>query len=132
MFALDARSRRELKQLADDLRKLERLVGNECRDEFRDVAGSVANEARTRAPRLSGRLRDSIDDTMLGGDAAVTVGVPYAAIQDRGGRHPVFGRGSVTQPATHFMTNAVESHDGDFMQAADHAVTSAARRIGFD
>lgn len=131
MFKLDARSRRELRELQADLRKLDRLTHSECREEFPGVAASVANAARGNAPRLTGRLRDSINDVEVGQDVAVTAGVPYAAIQDTGGRHPVFGRGSVVQPATYFLTNAVQRHEDDFMDAADRAIGSAARRIGF-
>jgi phage gpG-like protein len=134
MFRLDSHSLRKLRRLADDLNKLARIVEQECRAEFRLVAVSVANEARSTAPRLSGNLRDSINDISIGPDRdiAVIADVPYAAITNKGGRHPVFGRGSVTQPATNFMTNAVQAHENDFMDAANRALESAARKIGFD
>lgn len=128
MYRLDRRSRRELRELADDVAKFHRLVEIECRHEFQTVAGSVANEARNQAPRLTGRLRASITP---GADATVSAGVPYAAILDGGGQHPVFGRGSVFQPPTYFLTNAAESHDRELMDAADEAVSTAAREIGF-
>lgn len=131
MFRLDALTQRELKQLEHELRKLEPIVAIEAQAEFVPVAASVANEARSRAPRLTGALRDSIDPGISGDDVAVSAGVPYAAIHNSGGRHPVFGRGSVVQVASHFMDAAVESHDRDFMDAAEQAVTSAARKIGF-
>jgi len=132
MLSLDPHSEREMTRLADDVTKIPGLLDQQATQQFLDTSQRVASDARSHAPHLTGRLRNSIhvaaiDSTHVG----VVAQVPYAAIQDAGGHHPVFGRGSVTQPATYFLTRAFNKHEEDAMQAADEALGIVAEKTGF-
>jgi phage gpG-like protein len=83
----------------------------------RTDAETIANRARQRAPRRTGRLRSSIKASTDADAAVVTVGVAY-------GRHQEFGwrTGFRTIPGRHFVLGAI---DDTTPQRIDAYVTTA-------
>ena len=63
----------------------------EVRKGLRTAATTVRDDARRRAPSRSGRLRRSLRVSVTQRGVAVGSRLPYAAIHEFGGRHPLFG-----------------------------------------
>jgi hypothetical protein len=116
---------------------LRRLGETEARKEmvaeFRSVARVVAADAQRRAPRRSGRLASNIK--ARGGQSPAVVlsaaAVPYGKVHEFGGRHPVYGKAWVYQPARPFIGPAVDAAHGLVLDAAEAALNKALTRTGW-
>lgn len=122
-----------------ELRAAMKRISPEARKAFdrrlREVARQVRDDARQRAPRLSGELASSIGygvQTRRG--VFVRATARHAGLFEFGGRHPVFGNRDVwvDQPARPFLRPAVEAHRDAAVQAVEEALFDAIKEAGFD
>jgi phage gpG-like protein len=119
-------------RLLRDIRHMDTDLDKAVDERVKPVTDQTAADARTFAPVRSGALRASIEAGRLArGEAAVWAAVPYAVVQNYGGEHPVFGRGSVEQQARRFMGRAIDKNRDDFFRAVAAALDDAARKAGF-
>lgn len=76
-------------------------------------AEAITNDARDRAPVLTGYLRDHISWQREGSDVVVESEADYSAIVDEGG---------VNRPANPFFTGAVEAERARFAERVAEAL----------
>jgi len=112
------------------------------RDGLKAAADIVAQEARRRVPRVSGRAQDSIRAT-AGGNTAYVVGgkarVPYYGWLDFGDRSPIAGRPRSVGPWAdtgsgpkrgRFIYPAFDAKERQVIEVVDAAVGRALRKVG--
>jgi len=134
----------DVRQLVNDLRKIGDGVGRNLGKEFKRAAGPVAQQARANASwssRIPGAISAGVSSSRRFPGAQIKVAkgkAPHARLFEfpgRGGsfRHPVHGNREVwvEQRGRPFIRPAVRAKGGEFIKAADRAVTSAAKAAGF-
>jgi phage gpG-like protein len=116
-----------------DLKKFEPSVSKQFRFRIRKVVKTVADDAKGRAPRLSGKLAKGISPSVTNTGARLVSKAPHARIHEFGGRHPVFGHTDrwVYQPARPHIFPAVRAGREEVNREALAALDDAIEEIGF-
>lgn len=118
-----------LKELRRDLKALASGAPKELRSGLVDAGQDVASEARSRAPRRSGRLAGSIRSEASGSGAVVGSPLVYAPVHEFGGR---VGRQRATRiRESAFARGALEDKADSVAQKVEDEVERLARRHGF-
>jgi HK97 gp10 family phage protein len=121
-----------LAQLMRDLKKFEPAVNKEFRTRVRKAVKVVAEDAKRRAPKASGKLARGIKPSVTNTGAVLRSTAKHARIHEFGGRHPVFGRDTwVFQPARPHIFPAVTQGRAAVDKEALAALDDAAQQIGF-
>jgi hypothetical protein len=123
----------DIQRLLADVRRIGPDVAKEVDQRLKPITDQTATDARTFAPERTGALRRAIQAGRLPrGEAAVWVrGIPYAPIQNDGGTHPLFGRGSYRQEAHHYMERAIDANREHFYRTAEQVIDDVAQKAGF-
>jgi hypothetical protein len=123
----------DIERLLKDIRRIGPDVAKEVDQRLKPIMDETAADARVFAPERTGALRRAITAGRLPrGEAAVWVrGIPYAAIQNDGGTHPLFGRGAYRQEAHHFMEQALDANRERFYRTAEEVIDVVAQKAGF-
>lgn len=133
-----------LRELRRDLRKIDKGIDRELRQELTSAAEPLRDAAAARAPRGTRpipksrrprrRLADSLRVSLRGDTVAIRSPVPHARIVHDGGRRPVGGdRGGrwIRVPARPFIADAAEGQAGRLLERLGDRVDAFARRNGF-
>jgi HK97 gp10 family phage protein len=122
-----------LAQFMRDLKKFEPEVSKQFRFRVRKVVKTVADDARSRAPKDSGKLSKGIVPSVTNTGARLISKAPHARIHEFGGRHPVFGHMDrwVFQPARPHIFPAVAAGREEVNKEALAALDDAIEEIGF-
>lgn len=115
---------------------------NELRDGLKRAADEVAQEAKRRIPRRSGRTASSVRAT-AGGNRAYVVGgratVPHYGWLDFGSRRPNTGNPRSVGPWSgsgkgpdggRFIYPALDDREGQVVRLVTHAVSEVLRKAG--
>jgi HK97 gp10 family phage protein len=116
---------------------------NDLRDGLKKAADIVAQEAKSRVPKRSGRAAGAVRAT-AGGNRAYVVGgkkaVPYYGWLDFGGRTPRLGNprsvgpwsgASGGPPKGRFIYPALDAKEREVVEAVGDSVQKAVRKAGF-
>jgi hypothetical protein len=144
-----------LRELRSALRKIDKGLLAELRDEMKDAVDVVAQDVRAHIPTNTGRAAASVRATAGGNTFYIKAGgarVPYYGWLDFGGRLPdkrVSGKramdgGSLMHPVKHvrganrpkiregrYLYPAIRRQTPKIIDAAGDAVDNAARKAGF-
>lgn len=122
-----------LSEFLRDLKKFEPAVSKAFRTRLRKAVKVVADDAKRRAPRKSGKLVKGIAPSVTNTGARLLSKAPHARIHEFGGRHPVFGNRNnwVFQPARPHIFPAVEAGREAVNKEALAALDDAIKEIGF-
>jgi len=114
-----------LKELRRDLGVMDKALPREVSKANKAAAEIIAAEARSRAPRRSGRLATSIKAGTSGPRALVRSRLPYANTIHWGRltRGPVTGRP--------FISEAIETKKDDFIDKLGDVIEALSSRHGF-
>lgn len=116
-----------------DLKKFQPAVSKQFRIRLRKAVKIVADDAKRRAPRKSGKLVKGIAPSVTNTGARLLSKAKHARIHEFGGRHPVFGnrKNWVFQPARPHIFPAVEAGREAVSTEALAALDDAIAEIGF-
>lgn len=116
-----------------DLKKFEPAVAKALRARLKKAVDDVAQDARRRAPRRSGRLVKGIKASVTNKGAALVSKSPHARISEFGGRHPVYGNRDVwvAHPARPHIYPAVRAGRATVNREALAALDTAIKESGF-
>lgn len=118
-----------LAQVRRALRGVDRDALKEVQQVTKRAAEIVASEARIRAPKLSGALAQSIRATTSGNKGIVRSPLPYAGVQEWGGR---VGRNKATfVRGRHFVMGALDDKRDSVARALADGFDDVLRRNGF-
>jgi hypothetical protein len=133
----------QFRQFQRDLQRLAPEVRKELNKALREIAGAVADDAKSRASwssRIPGAIGITVTTTKVGVKANRNK-APHAAAYEgfKGGRtvgsfrHPVYGNRSVwvQQPTRPFLAPAVKAYEERFYDAAGAAIDDAGRAAGW-
>lgn len=128
-------TRIEIPQLSKFQRQLNdfgRDVEEALPEKYESPIRKTVTYAQGKAPRLSGKLANSIQQDVDKDGPFIYVDAPHAAITERGGTHPVYGQPVyVDQPARPFLGPAVDRYKRDLFEANVRAVKEASKKAGF-
>ncbi len=117
-----------LPDLEHDLARLADDAPRRLQDAYVHGGAQIARRARANAPRRTGNLAGSLrSGASSGGGGFARSLVPYAAVQDAGGRG---GTGGRIRP-TRFMQRAIDDSADEVEVSVDRAIDDAATRQGF-
>lgn len=116
-----------------DLKKFEPEVSKGFRRRIKTVVEKVAKDARSRAPKRSGKLAKMIRPSVTNKGATLQSKAPHAKIMEFGGRHPVYGNRNnwVFQPARPHIFPAVRENEQFVKSEMLAALDDAISEIGF-
>jgi phage gpG-like protein len=118
-----------LQQVRGALRAVDRDALKEVQQVTKRAAEIVATEAKIRAPKLTGALAGSIRATTSGARGIVRSPLPYANVQEWGGR---VGRNKRTfVRGRHFVMGALEDKQDTVQRALADGFDDVLRRNGF-
>lgn len=121
-----------LSEFLRDLKKLEPEVSKGFRTRLRKAVKVVADDARRRAPKKSGKLAKGIVPSVTNTGVVLRSKAPHARMHEFGGRHRVFGRDVwVFQPAQPHVFPAVKDGRAEVDKEALAALDDAIKEIGF-
>jgi len=128
---------RDLAVKVDNLQPLRKALRAVDKDALRDVqtvtkraAEVVAVEARSRAPRRTGRLAGSIRATTSGARGIVRSPLPYAPVHEYGGT--IEPRGTpIRIKRREYITGALEEKQDQVRDELARGFNEVARRHGF-
>ena len=106
----------ELLAFAAFTRGVGRRVRTQVVKEVKTTTDTVAEDARNRAPKLTGELAASITGSARGLKGLVEAGAPYAEFPEYGSGHG---------PPQPYMNPAADTADGTFPTAVESAVVRA-------
>lgn len=121
----------------EGLANLRKTLRNTDKDALKMVQGVVAgaaqivaSEARTLAPRRSGRLAESIRGTTSGNKGIVRSRLPYAKVHEYGGT--ISPRGvPITIAPSKFVSRAINRKETAVTRALEVGFDQVARRNGW-
>jgi hypothetical protein len=119
-----------LQELRRDLRQIGPDAVKEIRGVIKGAAQVVAADARTRAPRKTGRLANSIVATTSGDRGVIRSPLPYAAVQHWGGTIRPSGT-PIRIKRTEFISVALDRRRELVVEAMARGIDEAARRNGW-
>lgn len=110
-----------VKGLRETVRNLERLGVSvqDLKDSFKKIGNLVANDAKTRAPRKSGRLASTIKPSNTKNKSVVRAGsakVPYAGVIHYGGYNNIEAHPYLTDAVTQHQDEAVKIMEDELKQ----------------
>jgi phage gpG-like protein len=122
-----------LNEFLRDLKKFEPAVSKGFRRRIKGVVEKVAQDARSRAPKRSGKLAKMIRPSVTNKGASLLSKAPHAKLFEFGGRHPVYGHRDrwVFQPARPHIFPAVRANEGFVNSEMLAALDDAISEIGF-
>jgi phage gpG-like protein len=124
---VDAKGVREFRRA---LRKLDRDSDRQLQRDLRQGGRPILEEARARAPRLTGELARSLRLSVTQRGISVFSSLPQAPVIHWGGT--IRPRGvAITFPRTEFITRAVEDHADALIDDIGDGIEAAARRAGW-
>jgi phage gpG-like protein len=119
-----------LADLRRDLRKMAPAVLKEMRDVLKDSATLVAGDARPLAAHRTGKLAASYRPGTAGNSAFVRSRLPYAGVQEFGGR--IAPRGTpITIKATPAVTRSLDKNAERIVDKLGDGIDKVAARNGF-
>ncbi len=122
-----------LDQFLRDLKRFEPELSKDFRRRLRAIVEEVAKDARSRAPKKSGKLTKGIRPSVTNTGARLLSKAEHARIHEFGGRHPVFGHDRwVYQTATPHIFPAVNAARETVGTEALAALDEAIAQIGFN
>lgn len=127
-----------LGRLRSSFRRLAPEVDKQLRRDLYRAAKPIRDRGRALAPRRSGRLARSLRVSVQAYGIAITSRLPYANVIHWGGSTGeghmpgVPWSGSVTVPASLFLSQAIEEQEDSVMRDMAGAVDTAAGRAGWD
>jgi len=129
VFTLDAS---EIVDFGRDLsRRGPAIVRKHVEPTLSDAAERMRDDAKRRAPRVTGSLVDSIAVSHSGAEVMVSVGVPYAVAVEFGAKGGQRSKGRGKSKGQPYMLPAfyedLSNFDNDLEKAADAAVAQMAR-----
>jgi phage gpG-like protein len=113
-----------------DLRKVDREVDKDLRQDIKDAAGRVLVEARGLAPMRTGALARSLKVSVTAKGASVYSTLPYAPVLHWGGT--IAPRGAqIRFPRTEFISGPAERAADRLAEEISESVERAALRAGW-
>jgi HK97 gp10 family phage protein len=106
-----------------------RMIEAAMREAMLDVGMDIANDARPRAPFVTGSLRRSIQVKERDGEILVGSDLPYAARIEYGFRGTDSRGRSYNQPPQPYLRPAFDENRNRARQAMADALVAALRRI---
>lgn len=124
----------DIRQLMIDLRAFDKEAAKESRRAFYVLAKKVAEDAKQRAAKKTGKMAKATRARVSSrGDAMITNNDPAARPNEFGGRHMLFGNRDKWYPMKPqpFMFPAVVAHREEFFKDAEKVIDTVAARVGF-
>lgn len=119
-----------LKELRKSLRAVDKGALREVQEVTKRAAGIVAAEARTLAPRRSGKLQASIRGTTAGNSGVVRSPLPYAKVHEYGGTIRPKGT-DIRINRSEFVTRALDRKEDAVLNELARGFDDLTRRHGW-